>query len=56
MKISLNGKEVGKIEIELFRRVPMTSYNFKCLCTGEKGGHLHYKNNTFHRVRKGYFI
>ncbi|XP_049772050.1 peptidyl-prolyl cis-trans isomerase 1-like [Schistocerca cancellata] len=37
--------------------LPVTCENFKCLCTGEKGGNdegilLHYKNTLIHRVVK----
>lgn len=29
---------------------PLAANNFKCLCTGEKGGKLKYKGTPFHRV------
>ena len=52
-----DGKHVGKgrIDIELFGDVPITSNNFKCLCTGEKmckksGKYLTFKGNKLHRI------
>lgn len=41
----------GKITFELFSKdLPKTTENFRALCTGEKGGNLHYKNTKFHEV------
>jgi hypothetical protein len=37
MEISENDKLLGRIELELFKDCPVTSENFRCLCTGEKG-------------------
>ena len=37
MTINVSGSDIGTIEFSLFPDVPMTSENFKCLCTGEKG-------------------
>jgi len=41
----------GRVVIELFKsKVPKTSENFRCLCTGEKGDSLSFKGNVFHRI------
>ena len=42
---------IGRVVFELFKnKVPKTAENFRCLCTGEKGENLHFKNNVFHRI------
>lgn len=41
----------GKVILELFdTQVPKVVENFRALCTGEKGGGLHYQGTQFHRI------
>jgi len=61
MDVECEGKNLGKIEFELFKDVPITAENFKCLCTGEKGigmmdKPLHYKGSKFHRIVPGFMV
>lgn len=45
----------GRLEIELFAdQVPLTAENFRCLCTGERGKHLHFTKSIFHRIVPGF--
>jgi peptidylprolyl isomerase len=55
--ISVDGKDPKRVEFELFaKQVPLTAENFRALCTGEKGGKLHYKGSIFHRIIKGFMM
>ena len=57
LDIKIGENEPKRVEVELFKdKVPKTCENFRCLCTGEKGGNLHYKGSTFHRVIKNFMI
>jgi cyclophilin family peptidyl-prolyl cis-trans isomerase len=42
--------DLGNVELGLFKDTPLTSENFRVLCTGEKGSDLHLKGAMMHRV------
>mmetsp|Transcript_118308 Transcript_118308/g.331376 ORF Transcript_118308/g.331376 Transcript_118308/m.331376 type:complete len:285 (+) Transcript_118308:186-1040(+) len=45
----------GRMDFELYAdKVPKTAENFRCLCTGEKGKKLHFKDTMFHRIIPGF--
>ena len=57
--ISIGGQKAGRVTMELSLNTPVTSENFRALCTGEKGKGrsgmpLHFKNSNFHRVIPGF--
>ncbi len=61
LDISIGGEAVQRVVVELDReRCPLTSENFRALCTGEKGTDratgtlLHYKGTIIHRVEQGF--
>lgn len=55
MDIKIGDKAKQRVKMELFASVvPKTAENFRALCTGEKGGKLHFKNSIFHRIIPGF--
>jgi cyclophilin family peptidyl-prolyl cis-trans isomerase len=55
LDISINGKEVGRLEIELYSDdCPKTAENFRSLCTGDRG--KSFSGRTFHRLIPNFMI
>ncbi|TMW62767.1 hypothetical protein Poli38472_005385 [Pythium oligandrum] len=60
--ISIGGASAGRIVFRLYDGVPLTTDNFRALCTGEAGvgkttgKPLHYKGVPFHRIIKGFML
>jgi peptidylprolyl isomerase len=48
--VEINQRPAGRIIMQLRSDVvPRTAENFRVLCTGEQGKHLHFKGSPFHR-------
>ncbi|KAI8617906.1 cyclophilin-like domain-containing protein, partial [Chytriomyces sp. MP71] len=64
LDVSVGAKPLGRMVVELFvGDAPLTSENFRVLCTGERGGSkvhpgvkMHYAGSGFHRVIKGFMV
>eukprot|EP00644_Phytophthora_capsici_P006762 jgi/Phyca11/504473/fgenesh2_kg.PHYCAscaffold_8_\ len=57
MDISIAGNPAGRIVMRLLKdEIPLASENFRCLCTGEKGGILTFKGCKFHRIIKNFVV
>ncbi|KAE9094112.1 hypothetical protein PF005_g18355 [Phytophthora fragariae] len=57
MDISIAGAPAGRIIMRLLKDdIPIASENFRALCTGEKGGILHFKGSKFHRIIKDFVV
>ena len=59
LDIAIGGQPAGRIEIDLHDDTPLTSENFRALCTGERGDGtqgkpLHFKGCPFHRIINGF--
>ncbi|KAE8993322.1 hypothetical protein PF011_g17181 [Phytophthora fragariae] len=57
LDISIAGAPAGRIIMRLLKDdIPIASENFRALCTGEKGGILHFKGSKFHRIIKDFVV
>lgn len=54
LDVAIGDNAPRRVTAELYAHaVPRTAENFRCLCTGERGGALRYKGSAFHRIIPG---
>jgi peptidylprolyl isomerase len=54
--VCIGETKAQRIVFQLSDKTPVTSENFRALCTGEKGKSLHYKGCVFHRIIPDFMI
>ena len=52
--LSVGDLSIGRIVFKLSSKFPITSENFRSLCTGDKG--LSYKKSKFHKIIPDFII
>ena len=61
MELAIGGESIGRVVMQMYEGAPLTTENFRCLCTGERGignsgSRLHYKGSGFHRLIPGFVL